>query len=164
MINHGIFGESEPSDEDYNDDESNENSEYYPVEKDKYWSLSHELNQEIRDTGILSVSGEDLANDLDRLYQAIKKDQKIIGKELNSILRNYPALYNLLLSWKNNGLINYITAVWYSTVDNLLTDAVEGTDKDDYTFNIKPNKNWDFLIVEMACSFDGCGYSFRLKY
>lgn len=165
MTNQDIFGGLEPSDEDYDeDDESGENSEYYPVKKDNYWSLSKELDQEIKDKGILSVSGKDLTNDLDRLYLAIKKDDEIVGKKLNSLLRDYPALYNLLLSWGKNGLINYVTAVWYSTMDNLFTDIIEGADQEDYSFTIKPNKDLDVLLVELACSFEGCGYWFRLTY
>ena len=165
MTNQGKFGGAEPSDEDYDEDnESGENSEYYPVKKNKYWSLSNELNQKIKDKGILSVSAEDLANDLDKLYLAIKQNEEIIGERLNSILLDYPALYNLLLSWNKKGLIDYITAVWYSTVDNLFTEVVESPDKEDYSFNIKPNKDLDVLLVELACNFEGCGYWFRLTY
>lgn len=165
MINQGIFGGSVPGDEDY--DENNdygENSEYYPVKNDIYWSLSKELNQELKDKGILSVSSEDLINDLDRLYQAIKQNEEIIGDELNNILHYYPALYNLLLSWGQNGLIDYITAIWYTTTDNLFTDIVEGADKEDYSFIIKPNKDLNVLLVELACRLDGCNYRFRLTY
>jgi len=165
MTNQGIFGGPEPNDEDYTEnDESGENSEYYPVKKDTYWSLSNELNLEIKNKGILSVSGDDLINDLDNLYLAIKENEKIINKRLNSILRDYPALYNLLFSWEKNGLINYITAVWYSTMDNIFTKIVEGTDKEDYTFDIKPNKDLNVLLVELTCTFEGCNYRFRLTY
>lgn len=163
MTNQDIFVGLEPGDENYDeDDESSRNSEYYPVKKDKYWSLSHELNQEIKDKGILSVSREDLASDLDRLYLAIKENEEVIGEGVNSILRNYPALHGLLLSWNNSMLIDHITAVWYSTTDNLFTEIVEGADKDDYTFDIKPNKDLDVLLVKLACRFEGCGYRFRL--
>lgn len=165
MTNQGIFGGSKPNDEDYaEDDENGENSECYPVEKDKYWSLSNELSLEIKDKGILSISGDDLINDLDKLYLAIKENENIVGERLNSILRDYPALYNLLFSWEKNGLIDYVTAVWYSTMDNIFTKVVEGADKEDYTFDIKPNKDLNVLLVDLTCRFDGCNYWFRLKY
>lgn len=139
-------------------------SESYSVKKDSYWSLSRELTPEIKEKGILSVSRESLANDLDRLYLAIKENEEVIGEQLNRILHDYPALSSLLLSWKNKGLIDYITAVWYSTMDNLFTEIVEGVDKEDYTFDIKPNKNLDVLLVNLACRLEGCDYQFRLTH
>jgi|GEM_PF-4173459 len=165
MTNQGIFGGAEPNDEDYTEyDEDGESGEYYPVKKNKYWSLSNELSLEIKNNEILSVSGDDLINDLDKLYLAIKENDKIVGERLNSLLRDYPALYDLLFSWEKNGLIDYITAVWYSTMDNIFTKFVEGADKEDYIFDIKPNKDLNVLLVELTCRFEGCNYWFRLTY